>query len=467
MAFTNLDRRFRLKHSTQASKSSKPIPVGRDSSGIALFMVLSAVSVLAILVGEFSYIAQVGQMIAYGGMDQTKTHYMAKGALKLSLLRLKAFQQVNLFVSKMGGGAGGGASMVPKGLLDKIWQEPLFFPIPTNIPGISAADKDGIEKFQKQSEMEGKFSALIESESSKYNLNLLLPGFMASPTPTGTTTPETQASGTPPAPPVQGGAQTFTAEGARENLKTYLATIVDQKILSDPDFSSQYRDLRMDDIMDNISGWVDRKHEMRTNLNVERIGMKGAPFYSLSELHMIPTIDDDLYALFSPTLTVSTTGGINVNTINETVLRAFLPMMTKDEVKEFFKYRDSTEQDNLFKKSDEFFRFLQNSVAALRSEGAINNLKKDLTERGIVIITDEKQFKITVQAMLNSSTTKIEAWVTLEPTDAAGSIVGGGGGGSLNAGGVIQGGGGQTFQGDGQAPPRPSTGLRITYMKIN
>ena len=33
---------------------------------------------------------------------------------------------------------------------------------------------------------------------------------------------------------------------------------------------------------------------------------KGAPFYDISELHMIPTMDDDLYDLFSPNSTAST-----------------------------------------------------------------------------------------------------------------------------------------------------------------
>ena len=100
--------------------ASSPVPnkkIGQDSSGIALFMVIAAVSVLAILVSEFTYISQISQMIAYGALDQAKAHYMAKSALKLSLLRLKAYQ----FAKNKFSGPSAAAMGIPNSLIEQIW----------------------------------------------------------------------------------------------------------------------------------------------------------------------------------------------------------------------------------------------------------------------------------------------------------------------------------------------------------
>ena len=153
------------------SAARSPLPNARqetpgvsDTSGIALFMVISSVAVLTLLVTEFVYIAQINQSIAYGSLDQMKAHYLAKSGLKLSLLRIKAYTQVKSTAAKMGGALPGGASVIPQKLLQQIWAFPFMYPFPTSIPGMNIADKDAIEKFQKSSGLEGKYSALIESE---------------------------------------------------------------------------------------------------------------------------------------------------------------------------------------------------------------------------------------------------------------------------------------------------------------
>jgi hypothetical protein len=78
-------------HKTQNSDSSAAKILG-NNRGIAIFMVIASVAALAMLVSEFVYIAQISQSIAFSGLDQTKAHYLAKSGLKLSLLRLKAYQ---------------------------------------------------------------------------------------------------------------------------------------------------------------------------------------------------------------------------------------------------------------------------------------------------------------------------------------------------------------------------------------
>lgn len=432
-----------------------PRNIGRDSSGIALFMVISSVSVLAILVTEFTYIAQISQMIAYGGLDQAKAHYMAKSALKLSLLRLKAYSAVNGMIEKAGGPAAS-ALGIPKSLIQKIWSFPFFYPIPTNIPGMSISDKSLIETFQKESGFDGKMSALIESESSKYNLNLLInpaPSASPSPKPTDSTA---QNLNTPPIPTA---SPTFNPEEARASLSTYLGNIMTQKFETDVDFAANYRDFRLTDFMDILTSWVDRSYQRRTPPNQDKINMKRAPFYSVSEMHMLPMIDEELYDLFAPNLTASMTSGININTMAQGTLKAIVPLMSKDEITDFFKYRDSEESDNQFKGPDDFFNYLLKGVAAFKSnQPAIDKFKKDLMDRGIQLVTNETQFKITIRAEVNSAARTIEAWVALGPPSSQTS--------TNPANQNPPPGNPPPLVGPGTNPVTPDAGLRITFMRM-
>ncbi len=436
---------------TPAPKKS----IGRDSSGIALFMVIAAVSVLAILVTEFTYIAQISQMIAFGGLDQTQAHYLAKSGFKLSLLRLKAYQHVKDMISSVGGAGGsGGVPGVPKALIEKIWNFPFFYPIPTNIPGMSLSDKTAIETFQKDANMDGKFSALIESESSKYNLNLLLSSYAPVPTPGASSPPSNPPSpggGTNPQPNSPPSPQpSFNPEVARTSLTQYLTELINQKIEADPDSADIYRDVKLDEVVDTIAAWADKTHERRSSSSHDPVPMKRAPFYSISELHMLPNIDDDLYNLFAPNLTTELTQGINMNTMKEPTLRALVPGMTQEEVADFFKFRDSVEVDNQFTDSDKFFAYIGKNVSSYKGNSdAITQLKDSLIKRNIILINEENQFKITVRAEVNQASRTLEAWVTLGKQSAP----------------VQQPPPGQTLPA-GQQPAPPDTGLKITYMRI-
>jgi len=387
-----------------------------DSKGIALLMVIAAVSTLSFLVTEFTYVAQLNQKLAYDELDQVKAVYLAKSGFKLSLLRLKAYHTVKGLMASQGGGS---ASAVPASVLDKIWSFPFMYPVPTNIPGLTLGDKDAINKFQKESGLEGNYSALITSESSRLNLNMILANFQPSPRPNPSASPSPSSTPAQPNTPPTGSTATpspspsFDPEAARKSLADYFQSVLQSKFDQDPDFQAEYRDFRVEDFMDSLAAWADPSYERKQSGMGDNTPFKRGPFYSITELHMIPGMDDQLYNLFSPTLTVSRTPGVNINSIQEPVLRALVPQMTDQEVKDFFTFRDDPEQDNSFKDSDSFFKYLSNSVAAFKSEDVLNKFKQDFQKRNIRIVTDETEFKITVQATVNQSIRTLEAWVTL------------------------------------------------------
>jgi hypothetical protein len=135
---------------------------------------------------------------------------------------------------------------------------------------------------------------------------------------------------------------------------------------------------------------------------------------------MIYPFDDGLYDLLAPNFTPFITPGINVNKIEEPMLRALLVGITDDEVTQFYKDRDSEEVDGTFKSADDFFKYVESHVATFKSSTAIDDLKTNLIKQGIQILTDAEIFKITVVAEVNKATRILEAWVLLETGHAPG-----------------------------------------------
>jgi type II secretory pathway component PulK len=222
-------------------------------------------------------------------------------------------------------------------------------------------------------------------------------------------------AGTTPTPAATPGPQpSFDPTQARQSLAVYFQNLINTKSENDADFASEYRDVKVADLMDQITAWADPTYEAQISPTQDSIPFKHAPFYNLSELHMIDGMDDTLYDVFTPGLTASKTQGLNINTMNQTTLQALVPLMTPAEVSEFFKYRDDDTVDNTFKSTDDFFNYLSNSVAAYKgNSSAINELKQDFAKRNIVLTTDETEFKITVTAQVGNANRKLEVWVRL------------------------------------------------------
>jgi hypothetical protein len=241
--------------------------------------------------------------------------------------------------------------------------------------------------------------------------------------------------------------------------------MMSSKFMTDDDFAREYRDYKLDDLINNIALWADRSYTTNMQYPMDGVQPKRAPFYSLSELHMIPTMDDDLYNLYADGLTVSRTPGININTMQQTTLSGIVPQMTADEVSEFFKYRDDTTTDNTFKKVSDFWDYITKNVSAFRGDQKqVQQVQQDLQQKGINLVVDETEFKITVQATVNQAVKTFEVWVSLT----------GVGSGSPNPSSSanpsptpstppLSGPGGTPA---GQQTPVPDTGLRINFVRV-
>jgi hypothetical protein len=200
---------------------------------------------------------------------------------------------------------------------------------------------------------------------------------------------------------------------AKESLMQQFEQILTDKRKSDPFYDDRYRDYNFEDFSHALFAWTDPFYQTQTQLK-DDLTYKHGPFYSLTELHLLsPMLDDLLVDLFSPQFTAAPTAGLNVNKINQTVLKLIAPKMTDEELTEFFKYRDDPEADNSFKKIDDFYEQIKKAVAYANDDG-FKEFKQSLEDKQIKLILNEASFKIVVKAQVNQATRVIEAWVQLE-----------------------------------------------------
>jgi type II secretory pathway component PulK len=396
--------------------------VPHDESGIALFMVIASMTVLSVVVTEFTYVAQVNARSSADSSDTVKAHYLAKTGFKISLLRLRAYKELKAL-----GGQGSNLPKIPRSILDQLWSFPFFYPIPGNVPGMTIVQREEIDKFTDDSNLPGHFTAIIESESSKVGINSMLAAMAPPPAPKPSATPTPGPRGSPS--PTPG----FDVEEARKGIKDLIGRIVEEKFKKDQDFANEYRDLDVEELYDNLLGWMDFTYQPKNSSGKQIIPYKHGPIYSLSELHMVHPIDDGLFDLLAPNFTPFITPGINVNKIEEPMLRAILTGITDEEVIQFYKDRDSEEVDGTFKAAEDFFKYVESHVAAFKSSTTLDDLKTRLQKQGIQILTDAEIFKITVTAEVNKATRILEAWMLLETGTSTGKTAGASGAGGAAA----------------------------------
>src|SRR5262249_55936777 len=78
---------------------------------------------------------------------------------------------------------------------------------------------------------------------------------------------------------------------------------------------------------------------------------------TIQELHMIAGMDDELYDLLSPRLTVYGSKGINVNYANKEVLMSLTPAITAERADKIIEGRNDSNRGP-FKNEEDFVQFL-------------------------------------------------------------------------------------------------------------
>ena len=177
----------------------------------------------------------------------------------------------------------------------------------------------------------------------------------------------------------------------------------------------------MEELVNHIINWVDYTYEEGNWPSNHNVPPKRGPMYDVSELHSIPLMEDELYDLIAPRLTVSLNTSVNVNTIGKPVIKALFPEITEEEkLDELINTRDDQEKDGKFKKPDDF-------LEAIKSIGGnftdIEKFKTELQKKNIEFVVAENTFNIEVSTEVNTAKLNLEASVQIIPPQGASAAV--------------------------------------------
>jgi general secretion pathway protein K len=397
---------------------SRPI---QNERGIAMILAVFAMVLTIVIATEVAYETSVEYVAAANSLNRLKAYYAAKSGVELSLFRILLYKKAIATY--------GDQLKEKKSMLDPIWQFPMSWP-PLGLDNLNAADKDNIAKIVKESTLDTQYTAVIEGEGGKIDINDL-------------------------------GSDIKTVS---DGVRSQILQIFTSELENNKAFKNKYENFDFEELVNNIQDWVDEDNVSLNKSGDESLNYKlpdnagnvtlppNAPFKTLSELHMVHKMEDQFFNLLKDRVTVYGTKGINVNYAREEVLKS-IDAQIKDEVlKKVLERRNDPKKGGPFLDEADFFNFLEGQ--GVRTD----NLKKSKipllfdAEYNFRIIstglsTNIKREITAVTYDIDNLTSRYAEILTTAENDKAAAAGGGTGSGTS---------GGGTSGGSGGATPSPT-----------
>jgi len=126
-------------------------------------------------------------------------------------------------------------------------------------------------------------------------------------------------------------------EAFKEQMKSYYAT----KILSDESFAHRWPVEKFDRVLNNIIDWIDPDSLSKNGGDENVVYQRKTPPYktrnyfipTMSELHMVDEMDDELFDFLAPMISIYSSGALNVNRFTADKWKAIDSRFTDEEIK--------------------------------------------------------------------------------------------------------------------------------------
>ncbi len=400
-----------------------------NNKGAALLMVMTAVSLLTVLLADFTYETKLNKIKIYNQQDKAQAKLNAEAAMMVAMARLSFYKEVRNYLEK---NADLKKQIDPKSI-DFIYSMPFMYPIV--LPKTAnIMEKGALSDFQKYALLKGSFQVSVDNAANLMNVNLLRVSKLKKKNDYVTDLereeldkknkenaekgiPESDEEGSGLDEPGSGEDDAFNTDKRFSDL---LTTAFNHQMETNEDFRDSNKDVDPLKLIQNLKYYVSDKNSNVRELYPDApnlfeqngISPKFAPLSSISEIHSVPGFTDEIFELIRNEITVHGSVFIDVNKLTDKGLKNMFPNIDEEQTKAFFDYRDNTEDPHYFQTLKEFRDYVVNQ-GRIVSSVVFDRRMKEFAKAGIKFGTSSTLFRILAQGEYNNAKYSITAYVTL------------------------------------------------------
>lgn len=355
-----------------------------NKKGAALLTVLVALMLMSLMTLELQYTSLVEKKLAYNDLAHLQAHYLAKSGVHLGILRVVAFGRAT---KQFGNQA--------QYNLAQLWNLP-FPPFPAEAEALnrlSLKERGEQEEALKDTRITtGQFSYLINSESSKINLNRLW----------------------------EPNAPAYDFRSPPTNIYEFTAHSLYNKIIdifrTSESPIDEFGNVRPEDIIGNLIDWISPPNVSLGAGNKDAwyeqqdppYKTKGGPFFTLDEVKRVKDMSPSLFLKLQKFITVfSQEGKVDLNEATQrSSLRMFFPELTEYTIKQVTEAFSANIENGGWSSVEQFFN-------TLASFDRISAEKYPKDQRNEFFTVSSQNFTVKGQGVIKRSASKIQKTIVV------------------------------------------------------
>lgn len=399
----------------------------KNESGIALIMVLGVITILTLLLADFTFETKLNKIKVYNVQDKIQARLNAESGLHFAVAKLRLYQEGRNKIEK----DENIKAAFPVADLEEVIIQPFMFPLPVTAKA-NIIQRTAIEEFMKKTLFRGELSVTISKVSGFLNPNGLR---LKVKTPTVQTEADKaladseevpEEDETPAQPPAEG--EPKKADKAEiiieKKFVETLQRLMKDKSDVDEDFHSKYSNVDPAYLVKELKFYVNdaanfkdqERPEIEAKFSQKSIKPKHAPMASIDELYLLPSWDDAIVDLIKDRMSVHEVNAIAINELTVEDLKIIFPAINTIQIEEFFKYRDGDPdkkiKPNKFKNAENF-KAVVTSTLNIVTDSEYDERMDELKQAGLTIDTAGKLYKVNSRGVYNNAIYNLVAYVDL------------------------------------------------------
>lgn len=377
----------------------------KNNEGIAILMVLTAITIMTTLLINFSFDAKLNRIKSINIQDRAQARLNAESGVELSMARLRLYKAAYNYLE----GNKSAKDFVSAQIVNQIWQFPFFYPIPI-MESMGEIQKSEINDFSKEMFMPGGLQIDIQNQSLKFNINMLRFSLVQ----------KYNQENDP-----NRGSDRDRDDDKEIKFEDQIVEALRNGILSlertDEVAYNYYRTLELEKLVAYLKYYISDQNSYEDDLffrdaqrDFEDIGLspKYAPMASFEEMYLLPEWDEFLINIIKNQFTVHPNVTIDLNEINADMLKLLIPEISQEEIEAFFAYRDDQKDPKFFNKLETFKSYIVSS-AGIMDSGQFDERFGAFQKLGIEFGPAPTLFKIKSVGVFGGAEYTILAYVTM------------------------------------------------------